>query len=154
MKKYTIEDLAQGRCAVINDGSVEELREVLRRAFPEDCDYKNWVNDWARSNYYYSIHSGKWIRRSYTPVPAQSVKDFLVEEDQPFQYEYKWYDVREVLPDERFDGKMVSVVLNIGGNIDYASRFWDNNQEAFLTSLAGYMSNYVFYWCPLPALPQ
>lgn len=33
-KVFTIEDLANGKCAVVNDGSLEELGEVLKLAFP------------------------------------------------------------------------------------------------------------------------
>ena len=34
--KYTIEDLRNGDCAVINDGTKEELQKVLNLAFPDD----------------------------------------------------------------------------------------------------------------------
>lgn len=34
MAKFTIKDWAEGRCAVKNDGTVEELNKVLKAAFP------------------------------------------------------------------------------------------------------------------------
>ena len=57
---FTIEDLKQGRCAVINDGTLEELREVLRLAFPD------------------SILDVSLDKN--TNLPTQSVKDFLNKE--------------------------------------------------------------------------
>lgn len=74
--KYTIKDLAEGKCAVKNDGTLGELREVLRLAFPSDkcipngdCDnYKRHDTDHA-----YWTH----LRLMDTDLPTQSVKDFL-----------------------------------------------------------------------------
>ena len=34
--KYTIKDLREGKCAVINDGTLEQLQDVLKKAFPND----------------------------------------------------------------------------------------------------------------------
>jgi hypothetical protein len=150
MKKYTIEDLAQGRCAVINDGSVEELREVLRRAFPDDQ-----YGIHGRWEYYcFSPEfSGRWACHDDVDIPTQSVKDFLVKEKELFQYEYKWYDVREVLPDERFDGVCVAVQ---GYKRDRVyGYYWDNDQEAFVYARGDLSpAEWIFYWCPLPNFPQ
>jgi hypothetical protein len=168
MKKYTIEDLAQGRCAVINDGCVEELREVLRRAFPDDySEIKNY--DICRFYSKSKVNEDTWIYDDdlgyWGSIGSQSVKDFLVEEEL-FQYEYKWYDVREVLPDERFDGKevIVTVELLTLGVLEKRIYWWDNKQEAFTwvdpndppinVDEDQLLSDGVLYWCPLPTLPQ
>lgn len=71
---FTIEDLSLGKCAVINDGTVEELREVLKLAFPNDSsivrgDYKFYLID--------DINSVEWYATDRTQLPTQSVKDFL-----------------------------------------------------------------------------
>ena len=154
MKKYTIEDLAQGRCAVIHDGSVEELREVLKRAFPDDCDIPTGSSQFYRRSW---ADPRDWGVGDIRNLPTQSVKDFLVEEEQPFQYEYKWYDVREVLPDERFDRKWVIVTTSFCPHpwIEW----WDNKLEAFRIDNLGscgqqILEDDVLYWCPLPTLPQ
>jgi hypothetical protein len=70
---YTIEDLKKGKCAVINDGTVEELTEVLKIAFPgdrrPDGTYK-----------YYKINSDynfMWGGVYSTDLPTQSVIHFL-----------------------------------------------------------------------------
>lgn len=81
MKKYTIKDLAEGRIAVYNDGSLAELKIILKEAFPNDhCDI-------ARSDrYYYANPNGTgWLSTSgkYNGL-AQQVKDFL------FDGEFKW----------------------------------------------------------------
>ena|SRR5690606_933140 len=73
--KYTIEDLRNGKCAVKNDGTVEELKKVLRLAFPSD----NSVIEGAHKYYYSSSHEGEWMGSSYprNDLPVQSVKNFL-----------------------------------------------------------------------------
>jgi hypothetical protein len=159
VRKFTIEDLAAGRCAVINDWRPWALEEVLRRAFPNDCNFEDYVSDWNSSKYYQRAYNNKesWIRLSVTQYPAQSVLDFLVVNDQPFEYEYKWYDVREVLPDERFDGKMVAVKDD--GYERYYACYWDDEQEGFLYHLENKDSliDWVSHWFPiedLPASPQ
>lgn len=43
--KYTIKDLAEGRCSLKNDGTIEELQLVLDLAFPQDTSkVKDWIN--------------------------------------------------------------------------------------------------------------
>lgn len=68
---YTIKDLAEGRCAVINDGTLGELREVLRMAFP---DYE--ITPYGDCKIY-KLYGKYWIGADCTNLPTQSVKDFL-----------------------------------------------------------------------------
>lgn len=72
--KYTIEDLRNGKCAVKNDGTLEELREVLRLAFPkDDCNLSG-----TAIFYFKNFKStGEWDCTSNIALPIQSVKDFL-----------------------------------------------------------------------------
>jgi hypothetical protein len=74
--KYTIEDLRNGKCAVRNDGTVEELIEVLSLAFPKDKGA--YLIGGAHKFYYKSPYNnwGFFIHNS-TELPTQSVKDFL-----------------------------------------------------------------------------
>ena len=73
---FTIEDLREGRCAVINDGSLEELREVIILAFPSDS-----LDVVGFSNYRLfsasTLERGKWGYRTIEDLPTQSVKDFV-----------------------------------------------------------------------------
>lgn len=69
--KYTIEDLRNGKCAVKNDGTLEELRKVLKMAFPDD------ILTAGKSNYYFADSMDYWCGNSETNLPVQSVKDFL-----------------------------------------------------------------------------
>lgn len=70
---FTINDLKEGKCAVTNDGTVEELQKVLKLAFPEDCS-----TPVGTSTYYYTIDGRLWSSMSYRlSIPTQSVKDFL-----------------------------------------------------------------------------
>lgn len=42
--KYTIDDLKNTKCAVINDGTIEELNKVLTLAFPNDTTHGQLCN--------------------------------------------------------------------------------------------------------------
>lgn len=81
--KYTIKDLQEGKCAVLNDGTLEELAEVLRKAFP-NYESKPIGNYWC----YFLESKDKWIGNNYTDLVCQSVKDFLKEKD--FTLPEKW----------------------------------------------------------------
>lgn len=72
---YTIKDLSEGRVAVINDGTVEELNKVLKEAFPDDYDHASGIDVY----YYKSPYTkGHWRScRDNLVKPIQSVKDFL-----------------------------------------------------------------------------
>lgn len=72
LKVYTIEDLSKGICAVINDGTKEQLKAVLRKAFPKD----NQPNYMYR--FYFRNVDDYWNCDNSTSLPTQSVKDFLL----------------------------------------------------------------------------
>lgn len=81
--KYTIEDLKKGKCAVKNDGTLEELRKVLKLAFPDDFATIKGI-----AIYYYACRLTKdWCYGAVTSLPFQSVKDFLTDE---FVLPEKW----------------------------------------------------------------
>ena len=72
---YTIEDLSNGKVAVINDGNIDELSTVLKAAFPNDVDVlgrRYW-------KYYNQIkeYPHLWGRYATTDLPTQSVKEFI-----------------------------------------------------------------------------
>lgn len=72
---YTIKDITEGKCAVINDGTFEELETVLKKAFP-DAKYKLL----GKMTYYrLSKTKDEWlgINHIHDFLPTQSVKDFL-----------------------------------------------------------------------------
>jgi hypothetical protein len=71
---YTIEDLRNGKCAVINDGTLDELRKVINLAFPED------QTTLAGAFMLYRKHDDinrYWYGVDGTDLPKQSVKYFL-----------------------------------------------------------------------------
>lgn len=78
MAKFTIKDLAEGKCAVKSDGTLEELNKVLKAAFPSSgravCGDKP---------FYYKYIDGFWASWYKTKLPVQSVKDFLEELESP-----------------------------------------------------------------------
>ena len=71
--KYTIEDLRNGKCAVINDGTLDELRKVYKMVFP--FGERNDFGDYK----FHFVHPviKCWRYDDTTNLPAQSVKDFL-----------------------------------------------------------------------------
>lgn len=75
--KYTIRDLMEGKCAVINDGTIDELKTVLKMAFPNDNANILGLCEFYRKN---KIDGSKWTCVD-TPgelmIPHQSAKDFL-----------------------------------------------------------------------------
>ena len=79
--KYTIEDLRNGDCAVINDGTKEELQKVLRAAEGKQC--KEYYGDFDTK--YYWNGNMFWNNFNYKPknLPTQSVKDFLTQLEFP-----------------------------------------------------------------------
>ena len=75
---YTIEDLSEGRVAVINDGTIEELTTVFKAAFPDNETTP------SRIFKHYSRRQGvpkEWDAilndAMLTKLPAQSVKEFI-----------------------------------------------------------------------------
>ena len=75
MNKELIKQLAEGKCAVKNDGTFEELRQVLTEAFPNDktiCDCNVFI--------YENNGINQWIGKLLTLSPSYSVKEFLKEE--------------------------------------------------------------------------
>lgn len=78
MAKFTIKDLAEGRCAVKNDSTLEELNKVLKAAFPSSGRAVCGDNP-----FYYKYIDGFWTSWYETELPTQSVKDFLEELEKP-----------------------------------------------------------------------
>ena len=110
---FTIEDLKQGRCAVINDGTLEELREVLKLAFPNDS-----LEVVGFSNYRLfsasTLERGKWAYRTIEDLPTQSVKDFLTKELK--RGDLVWVSDND--PDKR-DTKAIYITKAEGANYPY-----------------------------------
>ncbi len=74
-KTFTIKDFIEGKCAIKNDGTIEELRTVLSIAFPEDNLFTNGKNTfYFKMNDYYV-----WQSSNNTEIPYQSVKKFIDE---------------------------------------------------------------------------
>jgi hypothetical protein len=78
-KVWTLEDLRLGKVALLNDGSLEDLKEVLKTVFPEDTATDS-MNGGCK---YYFKHPNSikypnyWDCADYTDLPTQSLKKFL-----------------------------------------------------------------------------
>jgi len=68
---YTIEDLRKGRCAVVNDGTLDELNRVLLTAFPNELPTA------GSFEYYYGNGDSWYYHDEPCPIPTQSVEEFL-----------------------------------------------------------------------------
>ena len=71
---FTIDDLRNRRCAVINDYGIAVLRCVLALAFPNDLSSTN-----GSANYYYTHLNDNdfWECHSKTDLPTQSAIKFF-----------------------------------------------------------------------------
>lgn len=83
MRVFTIQDLADGKCSVINDGTLQELRKVLKLAFPKDPGIAG-----GNAQYYFASTKDVWVGNDFkNNLPAQSVRNFLVDD---FVLPEKW----------------------------------------------------------------
>ena len=73
MNQTLIARLRSGEIAAENNGTVEQLREVLKAAFPEDIDVEP---EWK---YYMKnpFTSGEWVANSKTILPTVPITDFF-----------------------------------------------------------------------------
>ncbi len=71
---YTIEDLKNGKCVVINDGTIKELLKVFKLAVPNSRKGYN-----ATCRYYWANEGYYWCNGDLNikKLPEQSVKQFL-----------------------------------------------------------------------------
>ena len=141
MNKFIIKDLAEGRCAVKNDGTVEELNKVLKAAFP------NGRHASGDATFYFKSDNIEWIGVNYTIGTSQSVKDFLEELEStklPKRGDRilvsnracdKWYDKIFVT---FIPGSIYSICCVLG-----------NNEEKFYNN-EPFMTNNWEYWKPIP----
>ena len=80
MRKYTIEEASNGCVDIENDGTPEQLRELLSLVFPSDT-----AKIVGNRKFYGSsrFDSNLWRATDSTPRPTQSVKDFFASEWKP-----------------------------------------------------------------------
>ena len=78
MNEKLIIQLREGTIALENDGTLVELREVLKCALPNDCTKSNGTRK------YYFKHNDKnmWMFGEKTDLPSYSVKEFLKPESE------------------------------------------------------------------------
>lgn len=92
---YTIEDIRNKKVAIHNDSTLEELKEVLRVAFPKDLCEILGVQE------YYFAHRHDLHHRECSSkkpkIPIQSVKDFIKQirgEEMKDKQEYELVDFK------------------------------------------------------------
>ena len=79
MNEKLIKQLREGTIALKNDGTLEELREVLKYAFPNDDTKSN-----GNRKYYFKHDADEniWMWGEKTDLPTHSVKEFLKPENE------------------------------------------------------------------------
>lgn len=117
---YTIEDLSNKKVALLNDGTLEELREVLSLAFPKDKHIAS-----GDCKYYYTLDFNINEYNGTDKIPKlqiQSVKDFIkqirdkeMEEQEYDLVDFKIEDLKEgeTLVHEDSEFKIEGFVGNI-----------------------------------------
>ena len=78
MNKKLIKQLREGTIAVENDGTLDELRKVLKYAFPNDVS----VSKGFTKYYFASQDKNYWSLYETTSLPSHSVKEFLKPENE------------------------------------------------------------------------
>ena len=92
MNETMIKKLAAGEIAVENNGTLEQLREVVKAAFPEDKK-----PDGSFKYYQKLIHNDRlWRCVDNTILPSHPISDFYTED----QHEFVRGEVVEVTRDE------------------------------------------------------
>jgi hypothetical protein len=100
MKKFNEEYVQQVRnseLAILNDGSLEKLREVIKYIFPDD---ETQVEGKLRFYFKGEFNDREWYSYNLTDLPYKSVKDFFIEEK-------KYPKVMEVSDDNLYFYKRV-----------------------------------------------
>lgn len=87
---YTIEDLRNGKCAVINNGTLEELNAVLKAAFSNDNKKVTQIEN--NRSYYHKCNNNRkeWVCTNLNIPQKQSVKEFYKQLQPQFEVD-KWY---------------------------------------------------------------
>jgi hypothetical protein len=76
LNKKLIQRLRDGKIAVKNDGTIEDLNEILKEAFPNTETIGIW-------DFYYAVEKEHyWGCDSTTTLPIYSVKDFFTDAEQ------------------------------------------------------------------------
>ena len=73
-KKEKIESVRQGKYALINDGTLEQLQEVLKMTWPKD----KYITSGGYKFYYKNKDNfNLWDLEDTTDLPTHSIKDFF-----------------------------------------------------------------------------
>ena len=78
MNEKLIKQLREGKIALKNDGTLDELNKVLRYAFPNDVS----VSKGFTKYYFVSEDKNYWSLYDTTNLPSHSVKEFLKPESE------------------------------------------------------------------------
>lgn len=110
---FTIEDLRNGKCAVINDGTKEELHKILRITFETN------VHTYTGSSKFYRKQKlcNNWWGDNTTSLPAQSIKDFIKQLD--MQQETFPKDDFGVIVETNNGKEIVDYLISKGFNANY-----------------------------------
>lgn len=131
MNKELIDKLSKGEIAVINDGSRAKLREILKKAFPNDpyvtsANYTFYFRDEDKKTEYYLGNS--------TALPAVSVKDFFKteesKEDKLDRLQKELEELRQSIKKEK-----VLFITESGKEIKEGDTYWCVNTAPHLMSV-------------------
>lgn len=76
MNQKLIQQLKNGEIAVINNGTLEQLRQVLKEAFPEDKGIA-----WGAAKYYMAEENKNyWTSLPYKSIPSVNIQKFIENE--------------------------------------------------------------------------
>lgn len=138
---FTIKDLSEGRCAVIHDGSIEDLKTVIKAAFPNSYRTPLGSTDifYCASEY----NNSEWVSRANYPRElAQSVRIFLKEISQANKFTPKFGD--KVLVSQNNKTWYVKKFISITNDPEYKYAVTDWEDDNCFFKHGHYMEFYKF----------
>ena len=101
MNEKLIKQLREGKIALKNDGTLDELNKVLRYAFPNEPSESKGI----RKYYFATSNKDYWTLNDTTNLPSHSVKEFLKpqEETKPLKLTMKQIA-------EKFNAEKIEIV--------------------------------------------
>ncbi len=118
---FKIKDISEGRCAILNDGTVEELKIVLLSAFPLSTITPTGCNMFYERDYIFNDGEElSWLGVNDTNLPYQSVKVFMkeIEEENKkakfMNFENRLKEINELISVK----KDIEIAIDIQGQVN------------------------------------
>jgi len=113
-KIYSVKDLAEGKCIVQNNGTFQQLKELLDKAYPND--HTNNLIDYWEYTYFGGINTWEFShdKDSFGNIPVQSIHKFFdIEENNMNKCTVKELTLEEILDELKLKVNKMGLDLEI-----------------------------------------